>query len=170
MKKIFALVLAIAGLPGTMRGQQGYRPDTRTPDEVRRAMAATPPADRLAAELQEIQAHTLAILRKADFAGDYYAALQAAWTARANTELRAALSGQLVAPERAGLRRAPTIYLIAFKEDQIRAALAYWVENGTLYYVTRQGKREQAPLDSLDREFSEQLNRERGLEFRLPAP
>ena len=52
MKKIFALVLAIAGLPGTMRGQQGYRPDTRTPDEVRRAMAATPPADRLAAGLR----------------------------------------------------------------------------------------------------------------------
>jgi hypothetical protein len=61
------------------------------------------------------------------------------------------------------------IYLIAFKnQDNIRAAEAYWVDNGTLNYVTLQHERKQAPLDSVDRAFSGRLNRERHVDFRLP--
>lgn len=61
------------------------------------------------------------------------------------------------------------IYLIAFKnQDNIRAAEAYWVEDGTLHYVTLQHERKEAPLDSVDRAFSNRLNRERRVDFRLP--
>jgi hypothetical protein len=60
-----------------------------------------------------------------------------------------------------------TIYLLAFKDHSIYSAIAYWVEGNTLNYVTPQGAHNQATLDLLDREFSEQLNRERGLDFAL---
>ena len=60
------------------------------------------------------------------------------------------------------------IYLIAFKDHHIEAAIAYWVEADSLHYVTRQNERRQAPLDSIDRPFSEQINRDRHIDFRLP--
>jgi len=63
----------------------------------------------------------------------------------------------------------PTIYLIAFRDNSVQSALAYWMEGDTLHYVTVQGSHNKASLDLVDREFSEQLNRERQLEFRLPA-
>ena len=63
------------------------------------------------------------------------------------------------------------IYLIAFKnQDNIHAAEAYWVTGGTLHYVTLQHEQKQAPLDSVDRAFTERLNRERHVEFHLPGP
>jgi hypothetical protein len=61
-----------------------------------------------------------------------------------------------------------TIYLIAFRDHRIQAALAYWVEGDTLYYVTREHEQKHVPLDSIDRAFSEQINRDRRVEFRLP--
>jgi hypothetical protein len=64
---------------------------------------------------------------------------------------------------------APSIYLIAFKDHSIRAASAYWVDNATLHYVTLQREQKQAALDSVDRELSMQLNRERRVQFSLPA-
>lgn len=76
-------------------------------------------------------------------------------------------------PEPAGetaATAAPQIYLVAFKDGVIRPALAYWVDGGTLHYVGRDRKQYQAPLTSLDREFSLQLNRERRVPFRLPEP
>jgi hypothetical protein len=61
------------------------------------------------------------------------------------------------------------IYLIAFNnQDNIRAAEAYWVDGGTLNYVTLQHERKEAPLASIDRAFSYRLNRERHIDFRLP--
>ncbi len=65
---------------------------------------------------------------------------------------------------------APTIYLIAYKDQTIYPALGYWIEDGTLHYITRMGNHNRASLDLIDREFSERLNRERGLEFDLKAP
>src|SRR5579864_2687221 len=63
----------------------------------------------------------------------------------------------------------PPIYLIAFKNQEvIRAAQAYWVERGILHYVTLQHEQKQAPLESVDRAFSNRLNRERRVDFRLP--
>jgi hypothetical protein len=60
------------------------------------------------------------------------------------------------------------IYLIAFKDHRIQAAVAYWVDDNTLHYVTREHQERQVPLDSIDRAFSEQINRDRRVEFRLP--
>jgi hypothetical protein len=57
-----------------------------------------------------------------------------------------------------------SIYLIALKnQDNIRAAEAYWVDGGTLNYVTLQHERKQAPLTSIDRAFGYRLNREHRL-------
>jgi hypothetical protein len=62
----------------------------------------------------------------------------------------------------------PTIYLIAFKDQTILPALAYWVEGDTLNYITTQGTPNRASLTLVDREFSRQLNSERQVEFSLP--
>jgi hypothetical protein len=61
----------------------------------------------------------------------------------------------------------PTIYLIAYKDQSIYPALAYWIEGDTLHYITPQGSHNRASLELIDREFSEQLNRERNVEFSL---
>lgn len=61
----------------------------------------------------------------------------------------------------------PTIYLIALRDASVRAALGYWSEDGTLNYVTPQGSVNHVSLDMLDRATTDQLNRERGLEFEL---
>jgi hypothetical protein len=47
--------------------------------------------------------------------------------------------------------------------------VAYFVDGATLYYTTPQGTHEHALLDSIDAEFSQELNRERNVEFRLPS-
>jgi hypothetical protein len=60
------------------------------------------------------------------------------------------------------------IYLIASKDQTIHAAAAYWVDGRTLHYVTLQHEEKQVPLDSVDRGFSLQLNRERRVAFQLP--
>jgi hypothetical protein len=62
----------------------------------------------------------------------------------------------------------PTIYLIAFKDQTILPALAYWTEGDTLNYITTQGTPNRASLTLIDTEFSKQLNRERQVEFSLP--
>jgi len=61
----------------------------------------------------------------------------------------------------------PTIYLIAFKNQSIYPALAYWIEGDTLHYITPQGSHNRASLELIDREFSERLNRERNVDFSL---
>lgn len=61
------------------------------------------------------------------------------------------------------------IYLIAFKDHVIRAASAYWVDGETLHYITLRREKRQAPLATVDRDFSSQLNRERRVPFQLPA-
>jgi hypothetical protein len=61
------------------------------------------------------------------------------------------------------------LYLIAFRDHSIRAAAAYWVDGRTLHYVTTQHEEKQAPLDTIDRDFSLQLNRERHVQFSLPS-
>jgi hypothetical protein len=60
------------------------------------------------------------------------------------------------------------LYLVAFRDGVIRAATAYSVEGETLRYVTDQNEQHSAPLSTVDKERSEQLNRERRVEFRLP--
>ena len=120
------------------------------------------------ARLVELQNYTLSILQKAQFNGDLQTALGAVQQARANVELMAAIGGRLPVPGTVCPGGPATGYLIAFKDHVIRAVTAYSVEGTTLYYTTPWGTREQAPLDSVDAAFSEQLNRERNVEFRLP--
>jgi hypothetical protein len=62
----------------------------------------------------------------------------------------------------------PTIYSIAFRDHRIVQALAYWVKDGRLHYVTRDHELREAPLEEIDRRFSEQINRDKRVEFRLP--
>jgi hypothetical protein len=61
----------------------------------------------------------------------------------------------------------PAVYLVAFKDNSIQSAMACWREGATLHYVTVQGDHKTATISSFDEEFTEQLNRERGLEFKL---
>lgn len=60
------------------------------------------------------------------------------------------------------------IFLIAMKDHTIYPAVAYWVQNGTLNYIDRQGTRNQVPLTQVDRDFSVQLNKDRKIDFALP--
>jgi hypothetical protein len=61
-----------------------------------------------------------------------------------------------------------TSYFIAFKGGTVRLAEQYWGEGGTLYYVTPDRERRTAPVETIDRALSEQLNNEQGMTFRLP--
>ena len=60
------------------------------------------------------------------------------------------------------------IYLIAFQDHAIRAAASYWVEGKTLHYVTLEHEERQAPLDTVDRDLTVRLNRERRVQIQLP--
>ncbi len=57
-------------------------------------------------------------------------------------------------------------YLIALKSSSIYAATDYWVQGDTLHYITTSGAHNQVSLDQVDQDFTTQLNRERGLDFR----
>src|SRR5215467_4931443 len=62
-----------------------------------------------------------------------------------------------------------TSYFIAFQNSVVRLADQYWVRDNTLYYVTADRQLMTAPLSSVDRMLSEQLNSERNVSFSLPA-
>jgi hypothetical protein len=59
----------------------------------------------------------------------------------------------------------PILYLIAFRDSNIHAAMTYWVEGSTLHYLDTEHKEKQVPLSSVDRDLSAQLNRERHVPF-----
>jgi hypothetical protein len=59
-------------------------------------------------------------------------------------------------------------YLIAFKDHIIYSAIAYWVDGDTLHYFTSGNTHNQASLSLLDRDLTERLNKELGIEFKLP--
>lgn len=58
-------------------------------------------------------------------------------------------------------------YLIALRDHTIYAAFTYWMDGETLHYVTTHGTHNQVSMGLVDREFSERLNRERGVRFDL---
>ena len=60
-----------------------------------------------------------------------------------------------------------TIYLLAYRDGSIHGSLAYWIEGDTLHYITPHGSHNSASMDLIDKAFSEQLNRERKIEFSL---
>jgi hypothetical protein len=61
-------------------------------------------------------------------------------------------------------------YLLAFKDHSIYSALAYWVEDKTLHYVTTLNTHNQASLDLVDVELTKQLNRDREVPFSIDQP
>ncbi len=78
--------------------------------------------------------------------------------------------GQEVRPSAGGAAaNGSPIYLIAFKDHIIRAAASYSVDGRTLHYVTLEHEERQVPLDTVDRDLSMRLNRERNVPFTLPA-
>jgi hypothetical protein len=63
---------------------------------------------------------------------------------------------------------ASPIYLFAFEDHTIQAASSYRIEGATLHFTTLQNEQKKAATDSLDRDLTMQLNRERGVVVRLP--
>jgi|HubBroStandDraft_6_1064221.scaffolds.fasta_scaffold132257_1 hypothetical protein len=64
--------------------------------------------------------------------------------------------------------QAPDFYLIAFSDHTIRAALSYRIQGDQIHWTTREHEEKDAPLSTVDRRFSEQINRDRRVDFRLP--
>src|SRR5690242_15145730 len=60
------------------------------------------------------------------------------------------------------------LYLIAFTDHTIRAAISYRIDGNTLHYTTAEREEKEAPLNTVDRTLSMQLNRERQVPFQLP--
>ncbi len=59
-------------------------------------------------------------------------------------------------------------YLIAFSDHSIQAATAYKVQGDRIHWITRDGREQQAPLSSVDIRFSQQINRDRHVNFQIP--
>lgn len=59
-------------------------------------------------------------------------------------------------------------YLIAFKDHSIYSSVAYWFDGDTLHYFTTGDKHNQAPVGLIDRTLTERLNRELGIDFKMP--
>ncbi len=61
----------------------------------------------------------------------------------------------------------PRTYLIAYADHSVYSALAYWIEDHTLHYVTTQNTHNQADLSLIDVEFTKKLNQDRNMPFSL---
>jgi hypothetical protein len=154
---VFAVLTFTAGVSRAQRSEPGdtwltqnyHFPGPPPPGEMR-------PTVPVASELQEIQNTLLAILRKANFAGDYEAALAAAAQATANAQWR--LSRGATVDE---ARPKSAVYLIALKDESIHAATSHWADRTMLHYVTPQGAHEQVRLDLVDRAVTSELNSQR---------
>ena len=59
--------------------------------------------------------------------------------------------------------------MIALNDGSRKSANAVWVQNGALHYVDTEDRHHQVPLQSVDRQSTWKLNRERKLDFWLPA-
>jgi len=64
----------------------------------------------------------------------------------------------------------PSHYLIAYKDHTIYAAVAYWVDGDTLHYFTAGNTHNQVSLALVDRDLTARLNKDSGVELKLPAP
>ena len=71
-------------------------------------------------------------------------------------------------PQSANRGNQPQFYLIAFSDHTIQAASAYKVEGDQLYWQDRENKEHHAPLSKVDIPFSQQINRDRNVDFQIP--
>jgi hypothetical protein len=62
----------------------------------------------------------------------------------------------------------PPHVLIALNNGWVYAAIAYWVDGGTLHYVTPRGEHNQVSLELVNRKLSTRLNKPAQIEFMLP--
>jgi len=62
----------------------------------------------------------------------------------------------------------PSHYLIAFKDRSVYSAVAYWVDGDTLHYFTSGNTHNQVSVSLVDRDLTERLNQESGLEVKIP--
>jgi hypothetical protein len=62
-----------------------------------------------------------------------------------------------------------TYYLIAYKNHNVYSALAYWVEDTTLHYVTMQNSHNQASLELIDLDLTKSLNQKNDVPFSIPG-
>lgn len=60
------------------------------------------------------------------------------------------------------------LFFIGLTDNSVYTAVAYWVEGGTLNYITPQGRHNQVSLSLIDRETTARLNR--GSKFQLHLP
>ena len=63
----------------------------------------------------------------------------------------------------------PAYYLLAFKDHSIYSAVGYWLDGDTLHYITTGNVHNQVSLSLVDRDLTEQLNKGRSVQVRLPA-
>jgi len=68
---------------------------------------------------------------------------------------------------RLDLQEQQTLYLVALRSGVIHTSREHWLEGDTLHFITRQGTRQTAALETVDLDFTRQLNAERGLSFVL---
>ncbi len=75
-------------------------------------------------------------------------------------------------PESDQTAAAPEVphYLLAFKDHTIYSAVAYWVDGDTLHYFTSGNTHNQVSLSLVDRDLTARLNKESGVDVKLPAP
>lgn len=62
-----------------------------------------------------------------------------------------------------------TRYLLAFKDHTIYSAVAYWIDGDTLHYFTAGNTHNQVSVSLIDRPMTERLNKDSGVEVKLPA-
>jgi len=67
-----------------------------------------------------------------------------------------------------GQNQGQNFYLIAFNNHSVQAATAYKVEGDQIHWITPEGQEMQAPLASVDIRYSQQINRDRHVDFRIP--
>jgi hypothetical protein len=61
-------------------------------------------------------------------------------------------------------------FLIALKDHTVYSAVAYWVDGDTLHYFTDPDTHNQVSLALVDRDLTQRLNKEAGIDVTLPAP
>ena len=70
-------------------------------------------------------------------------------------------------PQSANESNAAQFYLIAFTDHTIQAATAYKVVGEQLYWQDRDNREHHVPLSSVDVPFSQQINRDRRVDFQI---
>jgi hypothetical protein len=62
----------------------------------------------------------------------------------------------------------PVHFFIALKDGTVHVAVAYWVVDGTLHYLTLEGNHNQVSLDLINRALSARMNEKGRVPLILP--